>query len=47
MVEKCEKCGKNDAEDLHTCPYAEEIGDDHETLCTCCSDCQHECVMDI
>lgn len=31
----------------HTCPYREELGDDYETLCTCCADCQHECAMDI
>ena len=50
MTEKCEggHCkGKNDAEEPHTCPYAEDINDDHESLCTCCNDCAHECAMDI
>lgn len=41
------KCGKNDESDPHGCPYAEEINDDYEFKCTCCSDCMHECCMDI
>lgn len=45
--EKCKKCEQNDACDLHTCPFAEEIYDDSETLCNCCKDCEHECKMDI
>lgn len=39
--------GRNAANEAHTCPYAEEINDDHETLCTCCSECQRECADDI
>ena len=31
----------------HTCPYAEDVNSDSETLCTCCDMCQHECAMDI
>jgi len=31
----------------HKCPYSEEICDDSETLCTCCSFKEHECLMDI
>jgi hypothetical protein len=31
----------------HTCPYAEEIGGDHHSLCTCCESCQYQCAMDI
>jgi hypothetical protein len=37
----------NDAIEPHTCPFAEEINDDGETLCRCCDDCTHECAMDI
>jgi hypothetical protein len=44
---KCSRCKTNDAQKEHTCPYAEEINDDHETMCDCCSDCEHECCMDI
>lgn len=46
-IGKCSRCKKNDASDDHTCPCAEEINDDHESLCDCCDDCTHECGMDI
>lgn len=45
--ELCQSCGKNPAEELHTCPYQEDINDDHETLCNCCDECRHNCLMDI
>jgi hypothetical protein len=45
--EKCPICSTNDAEQPHTCPFAEEINNDTETLCTCCADCEHQCAMDI
>jgi len=47
--EKCPSsfnCG-NAATEPHTCPFAEEINDDSETLCTCCDDCTQECAWDI
>lgn len=47
--EKCQnepRC-RNDAESPHPCPYAEEIYDDSESLCTCCNECSHECAMDV
>ena len=31
----------------HTCPYRVDIGNDSQTLCTCCDECQRECAMDI
>jgi len=31
----------------HPCPYAEDINDDHETMCKCCDTCEHECLQDI
>jgi hypothetical protein len=43
---KCSKCDKNHKELPHTCPYSEEINDNHD-LCDCCHDCEHECSMDI
>ena len=46
MCEGRTGCNNTD-EEPHTCPYAEDINDDHETLCTCCADCQYECAMDI
>ena len=44
--ELCETCEKNPKEQPHTCPFGEEIHGSTET-CTCCDDCQRECVMDI
>lgn len=40
---KCSTCNNNDAQEEHTCPYAEEINGDSDILCDCCSDCEHEC----
>ena len=34
-------------EELHTCPYREEINGDYETLCDCDEEQQHQCAMDI
>lgn len=45
VVKLC-KCGKNPATEPHTCPYDEEIFDSKK-LCTCCEECQHECLMEI
>ena len=33
--------------ELHTCPYAEEIHGDYETLCDCDEEQRHQCAMDI
>jgi len=44
---KCSRCNNNDAQQEHSCPYAEEINGDRDSLCDCCSDCEHECCMDI
>ncbi len=43
-LHKC-KCG-NDPQELHTCPYAEEINGD-DTLCNCCNSCVSNCCDDI
>jgi len=32
---------------LHTCPYAEEINGDYETLCDCDEERQYQCAQDI
>lgn len=53
MPEPAGDCGSgrsgctNEPREPHTCPYAEEIHDDYETLCTCCESCTHDCVYDI
>ena len=45
--EVCPLCDKAPAETAHLCPYAEDINDDHETLCRCCSNCTGDCADDI
>ena len=45
-VDVCQRHGKP-LQDEHTCPYAEEINDDHESLCRCCEDCEQDCGDDI
>ncbi len=38
----------NDATDeLHPCPYAEDINDNHDDVCDCCSECEGQCADDI
>jgi hypothetical protein len=32
---------------LHTCPYAEEIHGDYETLCDCDEERTRQCAMDV
>lgn len=45
VEDKC-RCG-DDGIEAHTCPYAEEIGNDSETLCNCCDYCSYQCAMDV
>lgn len=40
------RCGAPGIEE-HTCPFAEDVCGDHESLCNCCASCQHECAMDV
>lgn len=42
----CQSCG-GAAVELHTCPYASEIGGDDTALCNCCDSCTQQCAMDI
>ena len=44
---KCDRCGKLGTVEAHACPYKEEINGNSETLCRCCDECRHECLMDI
>ena len=46
-IEWCQSCGWNKAEELHTCPYKEEINNDSATLCNCCKECKYDCLRDI
>lgn len=43
----CPKCGRNLAAKPHTCPYEEDINDDHETKCNCCPECEQNCIDEI
>lgn len=45
--DKVDKCTCADGGDEHTCPYAEEIHNDYESLCNCCDYCQQQCAWDI
>lgn len=36
--DECKQCGGIGIAP-HTCPYAEDIKGDYDTLCTCCEDC--------
>ena len=45
--EMCQRCSKNEASMIHSCPYAEEMADDYSENCNCCPDCTGECCMDI
>ena len=47
MKELCGCCEKKPAQDMHTCPFAEEIHGDEESLCNCCEDCETKCCDDI
>ena len=39
---------RNPGEEPHSCPYAEEINDDHDPeYCNCCEECQQECHWEI
>ena len=43
-----EKCTcKEQQYEPHPCPFAQEIGDDHENRCSCCQYCTYQCAMDI
>ena len=45
--EKCQSCQNEEALELHTCPYREDVSNDFETLCNCCNNCISECCQDI
>ena len=43
----CSSCGNNPATPPHPCPFAEEIYDNTNDLCTCCESCQANCAHDV
>lgn len=34
-------------EELHPCPFQEDVNNDPRDCCNCCEDCQYQCAMDI
>ena len=40
------KCGE-EGQELHTCPYAEDVDNNSELLCNCCEKCIEICLDDI
>ena len=46
-IGKCQGCNTNNGEELHHCPYREDIDGDKETLCNCCHQCTEKCEDDI
>lgn len=45
MCDSSYDCDKPN-EGAHSCPYSDEIGDG-SVLCTCCSDCEYQCLMEV
>ncbi len=41
------KCGALGTPEMHPCPYAEEINDNHKNGCNCCAKCCNECMLEI
>lgn len=35
------------AQELHTCPFKEDVCGNNYEECNCCEECQHQCAMDI
>lgn len=31
----------------HSCPFQEDVHGDNSDFCNCCSECEHQCAMDI
>jgi GTP-dependent phosphoenolpyruvate carboxykinase len=46
---KYKTCSANSrfCETLHTCPYLEEIHNDHKSLCDCDDNAAYQCAQDI
>lgn len=44
-ISEC-RCGGEGLSD-HTCPYAEEMHGNYDTICNCCESCMYQCAMDI
>lgn len=44
----CPSCHKCQANDPHSCPFAEDVNDNNDPeFCRCCEACTHECAMGV
>lgn len=43
---KC-RCGGKATEEIHPCPFAEDVHNDDSDCCYCCEGCQEQCARDI
>lgn len=41
------RCGDYEGTEGHTCPFGEDVNDDHISLCNCCDYCCQSCADDI
>lgn len=44
---KCPTCQANEAAEDHPCPFLQDVENDEETMCNCCSECEQRCADDI
>lgn len=44
--ERCDRCGSNSAQPIHSCPYNSDINDDDSEICNCCESCIQDCADD-
>ena len=46
---RCDKCGSDEGtgDELHTCPYGQDLYGDDRELCNCCVHCTNICSDDI
>lgn len=45
----CQNCNRKFEKELptHSCPYAEDVDEDYECECNCCSDCMLKCADNV
>ena len=43
----CQHGKDHSLEDEHTCPFAEDVHNDKDSICNCCDECTKDCSDDI
>jgi hypothetical protein len=41
------KCGELPSQEMHPCPFDEDVNNDPRPKCWCCRECKYQCAMDI